>query len=115
VTAVRAFGQPFRQLFYVVTGQVTVARLAGQLQDGLRAQAAIQVIMQQDLRNRPDLVECQHSTIVLLSPGFPALGKIGAGEGVREQDLQLDRTIRGVHQQFAAAGFEQQLAAAAAR
>ena len=66
VTAVRALGQPPGQLFCVVTGQVVVARLAGQLEDGLRAQAAVQVIVQQDLGDRPDLGKCRHPPIVLL-------------------------------------------------
>ena len=37
---------------------------------------------------------------------MPALGQVGAGEGGGEQDLQLDRAVRGVHQQVTAAGFE---------
>ena len=67
VTAVRALGQLLRQLFRVVAGQVVVAGLAGQLEDGLRAQAAVQVIVQQDLRDRPDLGKCRHPPIVLPS------------------------------------------------
>jgi len=73
VTAVRAFSQPFRQLFRVVTGQVGVTCFAGQLKDGLRAQASVQVIMQQNLRDSPDLGQCQHPTIV--HERDPALSK----------------------------------------
>jgi hypothetical protein len=36
----------------------------GQFQDGLRAQAAVQVIVQQDLRGSPDLIKGEHPTIV---------------------------------------------------
>ncbi len=56
VTAVRALGQPLGQVLYVVAGQVPVPRLRRQLEDGLRAQATVQVIVQQDLRHGPDLV-----------------------------------------------------------
>src|SRR6266700_2891786 len=54
------------------------------------------------------------SVTVLPSSGLPAGSEIGVGEGGREQDLQLDRAVRGVDQQVTAAGLEQQLAAAAA-
>src|SRR6266516_675584 len=54
------------------------------------------------------------SVTVLPSSGLPAGSEIGVGEGGREQDLQLDRAVRGVDQKVTAAGLEQQLAAAAA-
>src|SRR6266850_1150198 len=54
------------------------------------------------------------SVTVLPSSGLPAGSEIGVGEGGREQDLQLDRAVRGVDQQVTAAGLEQQLAAATA-
>ena len=57
VAAVRAFGQPAGQLLDVVAGQVAVPDLLGQFQDGLRAQAAVQVIVQQDLRDSLDLIK----------------------------------------------------------
>src|SRR5580692_5775724 len=65
VAAVRAFGQPAGQLLDVVAGQVAVADLVGQLEYGLRAQAAVQMIVQQDLRDSPDLIKGEHLPIVL--------------------------------------------------
>ena len=56
VPAVRARGQRAGQVLHVVAGQVGVADLAGQLKDGLRAQAAVQVVVQQDLRGGPDFL-----------------------------------------------------------
>src|SRR5260370_1556022 len=54
------------------------------------------------------------SSLCLPSLCLPPLGQVGAGEGGRAQDLELDGPFGGVHEQVAAAGFEQQLAAAAA-
>src|SRR5260370_15256488 len=54
------------------------------------------------------------ASLCLPSLCLPPLGQVGAGEGGREQDLELDGPFGGVHEQVAAAGFEQQLAAAAA-
>ena len=70
VTAVRTLGEPLGQLFFVVGGQAVVARLAGQLEDGPRPQAAVQVVVQQDLRDGPDLGKCRHLPMLLRGTDF---------------------------------------------
>ena len=59
VAAVRAGGQHRRQLVRIVGRQAVVAGLPGELDDGFRAQAAVQVIVQQHLRHGADLVKCR--------------------------------------------------------
>src|SRR5580700_3321544 len=91
VAAVRAFGQPAGQLLDVVAGQVAVTDLVGQLEDGLRAQAAVQVIVQQDLRDSPDLIKGEHLLIVLR--GADVLDD--QGDGRRRCFADLYRGIKG--------------------
>jgi hypothetical protein len=56
VVAVGALGEPPRQLAGVGGGQC-VAHLAGQLDDRGGPQPAVQVVVQEDLRGSPDLIE----------------------------------------------------------
>ena len=79
VTAVRALGEPLGQLFFVIGGQAVVARLAGQLEDGPRAQAAVQVVVQQDLRHGPDLGKCRHLPILLRGTDSEMTGETAGG------------------------------------
>ncbi len=64
--AVRAGAKPGRQLLDVGGGQPVVAGLPGDVQHGRRAQAAVEVIVQQGLGRLADLLElqwCGHVTI----------------------------------------------------
>ena len=71
--AARDGGHPPGQLADVVGGQPLVAGLAGQLHDGLRPQPAIEVIVQQHLGDRAELLDRQgHASIITLGvpPGM---------------------------------------------
>ena len=52
----RALGEPLGQLVFVVGGQVVVARLPGQVQDGLRALAALEGAAEVSDQGPPPLV-----------------------------------------------------------
>ena len=115
VTAVRTLGEPLGQLFFVVRGQVVVARFLRQFEDRPRPQAAVQVVVQQDLRDGPDLGKCRHLPILLRGTDFgddrgdrrgrslvADLGRAlqrgqGRAEALRLVGAELEQRLAGLH------------------
>ncbi len=67
---VRGLPEPDAEVVRVARRQVAVAVLLGELDDGLRAQPAVQVVVQEHLRRAPDLL--RYGPAHLSCPGWPS-------------------------------------------